>query len=672
VPTPSPPPSPPPRPVAKVAPASQEQPHAPRSLPLRPFVIAGAFLCAGAVMLSLIRPWQTAAPKADPVVANANDPRRATPAKEMTRSKEDPKTPTVVPAIDGSEIKPNPETSTKPPGFKISQKVDAWRPKPLVSMAPVEDDPPGVTIPKFVVRIPSLEVALKRSRSFAKSLNREKQFDEAVGARFGWSLESLDAMLSIDLKRPLAVFHHRGSAGSPGVWIAAVPITNADKFRRLLAEQKLRKEKVFNAPGGQIEIYGTAEPTALPREAKIGVRFVEDHAYLAANGDLALLANGNMLKSAEFALKGRDKFLTATYRFDQDPNTKSLLQLVPARELTELAALLTGSHSLALREFQLALADEVRLLLEEVVEGGRGLVLEADVDPLTEDISIDLALHARPGSRLADRIAALNQAASVVDLLGGGPEPALSVLVNARLPEQLRGKLPPLISEMNRQWLDSLPAEEKADAQRFVEAIPPIFAAGEIDAAATVHADVSSDDFYGLLGFKVPNGAKLDEYFQREAREIPNPDYRARFTFSAERLAGFDVHSVRIADKFPPVLLQIHGDGPVRYAFRPNALIAATGKGKVALERALANPPRPAPVLQIMGSVSRIKKLIDRAGVQLSPDEFAFDAEHPGRFRLQLGGGESLHLHLGIDRSIFVALMKMIDQVAIPIEIRSP
>src|SRR5262245_48719351 len=91
----------------------------------------------------------------------------------------------------------------------------------------------------------------------------------------------------------------------------------------------------------------------------------------------------------------------------------------------------------ALHVLKTKVVDDIEKRISTLIDDGGDLTLSFNIDRETQDVSFNVALSGKSGSKLAANIAELGQAKSL--FAGGlGSDSALSVLIHWALPEELR------------------------------------------------------------------------------------------------------------------------------------------------------------------------------------------------------------------------------------------
>jgi hypothetical protein len=440
----------------------------------------------------------------------------------------------------------------------------------------------------------------------------------------------------LDPTKPWGCYARVGD--NPNSWavVALLPVRGEAPFRRLLRDLGLQEQgsagglASFKLP--QRPLQSAKLPVHVQLPDLIYMRFAEDYAHICLAGDPNLIVGDRLLAPAPMFVR-RDKLLSMTLRLDR----------IPGAWRQQLLASMN-----ALRGQFPALAGYV----EDFLNGARDLSFDLGADRETERLAADLYLRATPGSRLENHLASMSATPS---LFGSWPlaDAAFGARVNVRLPREARDALPAAIEEATRKTLrDVQDPKERQKHERLFRTLGETFAAGELDGAVVFRTRGDGRPGSLLGGVKVPNGGALEQ-LAREAIDDLDRTVRALFELDVEKLGDANVHRFNAQQYFPPDLHKAFGDNPWYYAFRPDAIFWTAGAdAKQALPQALQTRPRTSPLLLIVGDVHRLNQVMP---VQPGDPALAgelLDARRPGRFRLELSGGRSLRLHVGLDLAL--------------------
>jgi len=551
----------------------------------------------------------------------------------------------------------------------------------------VVDDPPGATIPLFFVQVQSLERLQESLSQLAGTVGREKGFNDGL-LRFKKSISAL-GLEGVEPGKPWGVYIRLSDDFSAWALVVLAPITDESKFLRLLTDLTFEKEsqtgdltafRVPPLPAGlalpiPIPMFAGSHPhdtgrlsspvpSQIPLQLpeRIYARFAEGYAHILLAGDPNLLVGSKLLPAPPLFANHDGKLLTATFRIDRIPLAKRQDLTNQIRDQSMM--LVSAIANETLRDFARLISAPLADFTSSLLQDGRNISLLVDLDRKTQALLLDLYLQGQKASSLEGRLAALALPSSTMAALPS-EEAALGLLLHARLPEALRKALPAAVSNATRSILSDIkdPNEREKQETIFVT-LGPTFAAGELDFAAALCGNENGKGPSSVAAVKIANGQELDNLMQRVANEPQNKEIRGLIDFQAEQLDGSVAHRINWHRYDNAFARANFGANPSYMVFRPDVLIVSTGyEGKQLVEQALraTRKPPPADTKSPLARLTiNLQKLFQSPVVGLKTPATRptmLTDEHPGRFRVELAGGDSLRLHVRMELSFlrFVA-----------------
>jgi hypothetical protein len=563
------------------------------------------------------------------------------------------------------EPRPQPEGRTpEPPGAEPARRML----EPLPPLEALPDDPPGAVVPLFFAQVASLDRLIEDARELAAGFGKKSVFEDIL--QKARKLVSTEGASGFDSGKPWSAYVRVSDRGDMATVVLLLPMRKEASFRRLLQDIGLQ------------ELSQTGDLTAyrLPREAvtqaigpgkvqlpeQVYVRFADDYAHICLVGDPNLLTGTRLLPAAGLFAPRRGKLLSATLRIDRLPPPWRERLLAGAKDIDKL---IPPSDQAIVRTYATAFAAKLTEYTTNLINGGRNLTLDVALNPRSDNLALDLYLQGRKDSPLAAGLAELSKTPSLFGDLAL-EDAVLSLFVNVRFPRELRLMLPLLVSEATRLTLRDATEEDRRKHEPMFRVVGETFAAGELDAGMILRSRGEGNPASVLAGVKVPNGEALNRLFRDLVGEL-DKGARDLFELDAVDLGGVKAHRFRVQEQFTDSFRKVHGDNPVYYAFRKDALLATSGaEGKQTLVRAIALKSRPSPLALVTLNFRELILLLPVLGEDAPLARQQLTAEHPGRMRFELAGGDALRLHIGMELAALRFMIASMDKLPLRIETR--
>jgi hypothetical protein len=412
-----------------------------------------------------------------------------------------------------------------------------------------------------------------------------------------------DDITGLDRDRPGGLIVYPDANLAKSRIIIAVPVTNADQFRGLLGRLgiKLAKDEASN---DGIEGFGVPF-VSVP----FYVRFHELYAYVSPGNREAL--DPKRLPAAATTFDAKEpNMVVARLRLDRVPDAARQHVIAFWQDEVEKAWAGPGAPPEA-QAFAKSLTDLVGRVGQAALADGREAVTRFDLDPATAGIKTEFRLEPKPGTGLAKDFAAFQPTTNRFAGLAG-PDTVGSALV--RLPlfaPDLRSAADSILDVIAGFVSDNpapLPGEVIAAVRRSVKA-------GELALGIAVRGPDKNGLYTAAYGVTLADTGPVEKAVRAtitDPRQAPGV-----FKLDAEKVGSVSVHHTNLLAVLQgPVadgVKKVFGDGPVRFAFGPDMLVASFGPdGLALLTDALAMKPLPAPLVDGTLSVKRLLQLITR------------------------------------------------------------
>jgi hypothetical protein len=499
--------------------------------------------------------------------------------------------------------------------------------------------------PMVVVRVQSIETLLADAKYLAElggKGEQAKQMDQMVKGLF--DAKRLDGL---DTKRPLYMYGTISANGFDSSVVALIPITEEKAVLSTLERFNLPAKK---DDGG---VYTVKLPNA-PVDAYF--RFAHKYAYVTAR-DKSIIDKEKLLPPAKLLAEGQGGTASALVRLDQvPPAVKEIAINQIELKLTEAQEQKPPGETELQHEFKVQAIKTVARQLTAVVNDGGDLTVRLDVDRKANDLTIDVALAGKPGSKLATEIAEMGRSKSLFAGLSGN-HVAANLLVHAAMPEDLRKALEPVIDEGIRTGLEKeQDAAKRAEAAKVLKALTPSFKSGDLDFAFRLLGPDKENHFSVVAAVKLKEGDEFDKAVRNLVKILPEAD-RAKIALDAESAGEVKIHRVDAQKNYDEKARKLFGQSPGYMAIRDDAFLVAIGPGGLsALKDALAAKPQPAPQLQLDISLTRLILAIavdkNNHDVQQAAKvvrQRGGDAKANDQIHVSVQGGKALKLHVTLN-----------------------
>jgi hypothetical protein len=496
--------------------------------------------------------------------------------------------------------------------------------------------------PTLVLRVRSLDTVIHNAKLFARLVGKEElgnQFEDLIKVQVG-----PDGLKGIDPARPFGLYARASEDLTEAAVVGLIPIADEKAFLALLENLNYKAKK--NKDGLYL-VQQDIRPLF-----QVAFRFAHKYAYVTAV-NLQAIAPGNLVEPSRLFPPDLKADVSGIVRLDQVPKTARDLALGQVEEeLARQKEKKKPGENEAQHKARAAVLDAFVKQLANVLENGRDLTGRLDIDPERQELSLRLALSARPGSALAKEIRELGEEKSLFAGLATKGA-AVNGLVHLILPAEVRQALDAVIDEGQADALKREPNEAKRrQIERFGKALAPTFKSGELDAGFSLRGPHASKLYTLVAGLKLKDGEGLEQAVRAFHKDLP-PLERDVIKLDVDTVGGAKIHRVDAQKNFDEKARKAFGDNPVYVAFRPDAVFLAVGEdGLEAIKEAVAARPQAGRPLTLELSVARLAKTLARTPADREAADKAFAGGREGAVRLTLAGGAALALHFRADLSV--------------------
>lgn len=445
--------------------------------------------------------------------------------------------------------------------------------------------------PTLLVRVKSVDGLMADARYFAALAGQEeqaKQIDAMIPALLG--PKGL-ASTGIDTKKPIGAYGILDPQLPNSQVVLMIPVADekafVDSLNRLTGffpQANVTIEK------GNDGVYVVNVPNA-PLGAKGFFVIADGYAYATVLRKETIAA-GTRLPAAKL-LPGDEKTVFAvTLRLDQvDDQLKQIALMQLENQLAAAKEKKGPNETAAQTKLKGELIDHFSRQFKALMRDGLALDWHVAVDRKSDDLSAQVSLSAKPGTPLAQDIAAQSGRPSrfgwLTDLAAAGA-------ANLAVPAELRAALSAALDDSFAQSQEhEKDAKRKDIARKVYDALAPTLKAGQLDLYVGLSAPTADDKYTIVGGVKVTDAPGIDRLVRELVPQIPDPKAKDAIKLDADTVGGVKAHKV-----VPPQL----DEGAKRtfgpeatglVAFPKDAVVVAFGADPAALlKQFLAAPGR--------------------------------------------------------------------------------
>lgn len=463
------------------------------------------------------------------------------------------------------------------------------------SAAPVPAGPAGT--PTLMARLQPVNKLLDDAKFLAAKFANEKfaaKLEGEIASKLG--VTSLDDT-GIDRSKPCGLYVFLDADLPQSTAVVMLPVANSKSLLEFVGKFEAKAEKVED------ELYSLAIPgVPLP----VFVRFAQGYAYVAAMNK-ASVDVAKLLPPAKVFAEDEAAILAVTAFPEAAPEavTKMALEQIQvwAKDLTE--------------ELESAIDQSEAKLFEKwaslsVTEAKKATV-KVGFDRASGELTFDLKMTPKPGTRLAGEIAGVKSGSSLFNALVGQAG-AINFAFNTEAGTELRKSMAESIREGAEEFLSNLGIEVadeklKAEVKAVTQAMIPTIESGLMDAALSLRAGAKK--YTGLAGVRVVDGKKLEAAVRKLVAALPD-DAKKVVALDAGKESGFSIHTYDPKDT-GDMAEKLLGNTVVHFGFSDQAMVIAVGEDAAKLVGSILAEAKagPAPSLQIDVTPGKLKNLCD-------------------------------------------------------------
>ena len=417
----------------------------------------------------------------------------------------------------------------------------------------------------------------------------------------------------LDFLRPIAGYAHLTPKLDESWGVIAVPVTDEADFRDLMTRLDWETVAVEGQPG----LYNLRPDGEDTGDVPLRLRFHDRYAYVGVNATDDALDAKKLLPVASLVDPAELAPIAVRLDFDRlDPAVAK-----QARDGAKQLAALTGNGGVAgiMMGVSTPVLGLVKSHTESVLDDGDRLTVRAIADTAAANIGYDIGLKAKPGTKLADEIAAFppvtNRFASLIpaDAVAAG-------IVSGRLmTEDFRNSVAGMVALTVGDPVTAAPAFAKPVVKAAVAAVVDTAKTGHLDTGVVVTGPDENDRYTAVAAVALNDATKVEAAFRKAANDAPDA-VKSVVKLDVAKAGGLSVHTATIGPFLPVEAQTIFGvDATVSVAFGPKAVYAAVGPNATAeLTRAIGLKAGPANILALPVNPKRFRTLLETVNPNLN------------------------------------------------------
>jgi hypothetical protein len=462
-------------------------------------------------------------------------------------------------------------------------------------------------------------------------------------------------LTGLDTKRPLGAYINLPKQiGAPPTGAIFIPVTKDTEFLDLVTRMGGKYEK---------EDKGVYKMTVPQQEQTVYVKFANNYAY--ASDNTANLEGTLPNPATIIPASHKGSLLAASFRVDQVPADYKQFFLSQIDEKVKEETAKKPGESDAEHQGRQIGAKAGRELMGMLVEQAQNLTLSLQVDQQKNNLALDLALAAKPGSQLATGFKSFGAGRSMFS--GWVKDSAFNFLAHLPVAGELRDNVLKLFEQAFKEGLKNAKGDKEREiAEKLYKAVLPTLKSEALDFASVLHGPLPDGKYVSVTGIKVTDGRNLEKTLLDILKEVPASE-RKGVKISNEKIGDVAVHLIQPEQVPDENAKKAFGNVDVRIAFLDNAIVISVGEhGKEGLTKALtalksAADSTTAPV-QFEAALSQLAPLAPEDQDKFreaAKKVFAGDAKNKDRVRLSLQGGDALRIRFDMNAEIVKLLFEV-------------
>lgn len=449
----------------------------------------------------------------------------------------------------------------------------------------------------------------------------------------------------LDAGRPIGLFLHFNPDPAGAL---LVPVASEKGFLDLLQRLDIRPER--DAEG----IYSFRVGLVID----VSMKFAGNYAWVTA-------LNRNAFRTsfdAEKVLGSTGPLLFGRVRIDGIPKDARQMALAEFEQRMQEASKMATAGSPGQQALVSSIYQSFTKAFAQVLEEGKDLTLEADLDATKNEVHAQVKLQPREGTELARTFA--DKRTSVFPGKSSASQAFLG-RVNVTLPPAVAKGITQFVEDAFQDAESRLsdPGRKKK-AQSLLAALKPTLEAGELDAQLRLLGPAADGKLGFVLGLKTRQGDALGKTIRElvdESLKQMSPAERTKVHLDADAVGGMKIHRFDLPAEDASVqrAQNLLGDPTLSVAFRSDAILFGLGADSLAGLKELASGKGGGgePVVSLEIDAARLAGVLASKGKSANPAEY-FKSPADSRVRFAVEGGSDLRLSLSVHSAVLRFLGK--------------
>jgi len=421
---------------------------------------------------------------------------------------------------------------------------------------------------------------------------------------------NLNAIPGLDPKRPIAFYGSIAEDPLASRFVFMFPVTDEKAFIQLLGTLKL------DVKPGKEGVYSITVPgIPLPNFMK----FVDGYAWISVLSALPL-ENGKRLALKDVLRDDKSAVVLSIKPTLLPQSYRELIETIVAQAGNDIESQADGLPQMKKAGIatNVVLTRFTNMLLSETKE----ITFRLDLDPasgmVTTETEIEPIAKSRFAASVAEFPATTNTFASLATPDSLGSVRFRLPLVNQEIRDLLTNLLQ--VGEVLIKMSEGFAFEEMSI--EMLKALGRTAKTGDIDFAGVMRGPNANQQF-SLVGVLTLQDTSTIEKVWKKTLGTADPSVQKLFKLGASKIGDVEVHSAIPPKKLSPENVKLLGDGPVYFAFAPNAVLIGIGPDAVTIMGEALNAKKgPSPILDGQLSWKRVIQMlgVDQQDIPLFRD----------------------------------------------------
>ena len=443
----------------------------------------------------------------------------------------------------------------------------------------------------------------------------------------------------IDPARPFGLYASLTADVIDSPVVLMVPVADEDAFLDLL-----RGKLALDPKKGKDGVYELQVPNV---PVPVFFRFANKSAYVTVQSAKGINPKA-LIDPKDFFKSDDGAIASARLHFDRLPaDVKKVvigqleLKIADGKQRTD------PGETPAQQKLRAWAVERLLEVVSSTLNDGKELAIRLDVEPKTDDLSLELTMTAKDGSATAAFFRSLSGQSGRAAALTGAKDPVAAAALRLTLPEKARIELGPVVDALLQEQVEKAGQNERQLAKTAADAVAPTLKAGVLDAGVVVTG--MSGKLTPLAAIRVTEGGKIEAWVKTVAAFVP--EGAAKFTFDAKKAGALPLHKVETPNAD---IRAMFGTETIWFTITDDLLLLSVEPDGTAIAAATEAKSGNVGVISSNLSVARTVLATEKGLKPEILNEIAktvFGAAGPAgkdTLRVSVDGGESLKIRLGL------------------------